>query len=78
MGGFSSKVLPPGTIASLVPSDLTPHHTHKLGTGHLGPARTLLGAEVRMGEETSSHQLIRAPLRLCQTQMKEQLTHDEC
>lgn len=51
---------------------------HKLGTGHLGPARTLLGAEVRTGEETSSHQLIRAPLRLCQMQTKEQLTHDEC
>lgn len=47
---------------------------------HLGPVSpvgTLLHAEVRMDEGTSSQQMIRASLSLSQTQMKEQLTHDQ-
>lgn len=66
-------------IASLVPSDIIPNHTNWTCT-HLGPVspvRTLLGAEVRTAEGTSSHQMIRASLSLSQMQMKEQLTHDE-
>ena len=73
--GLPLKCSPPRNSCLLVPGrrNSQPHDVAGGTSGARGPREKVLGAE---GRGNSSRQVIRAPLSVSQTQMKEPLTHD--